>query len=170
MDVMSRGRKLALLIGVVIVFLASGVFLYATPSTCYLVYPGSILAGIGSTIVMIMSHSMANDLVGEHVSTAAFVYGVFSLMDKLANGILIMYVQVLKQRICPVGDIGSDEPCSQLLRHVLVYLPALSAIAASFTSWFVRVEAFDGPEQRLTLQLHTSYKEPTDYGAFDWAI
>jgi len=80
--------------GVIIVLLASVVFHIATPETCYLVYPGAILMGIGSTMAMIMSHSMSNDLVGEHTHTAAFFFGLYSLTDKLANGLLILGVQV----------------------------------------------------------------------------
>lgn len=39
--------------------------------------------GIGSTTVMISSHSMSNDLVGEHAAAkGGFVYGAFSLTDK----------------------------------------------------------------------------------------
>ena len=39
--------------------------------------------GAGSTTVMISSHSMANDLVGEHAAAkGGFVYGAFSLTDK----------------------------------------------------------------------------------------
>lgn len=39
--------------------------------------------GVGSATVMITSHSMANDLVGEHAAAkGGFVYGAFSLTDK----------------------------------------------------------------------------------------
>lgn len=47
------------------------------------------LQGAGSTTVMITSHSMANDLVGEHAAAkGGFVYGAFSLTDKCVGHVL----------------------------------------------------------------------------------
>jgi len=135
-----RSRRASLFAGVVVVILASTIFLVATHATSYLVYPGALLLGVGSTIIIVVSHSMANDLVGHRVTTGAFVFGAFSLIEKLAKGLIILYIQLLKQGLCPDTDDGSDLVCAEMIRCVLVYVPVITALIASFASWFLKAD------------------------------
>lgn len=69
-----------------------------------------------------------------HRRGGGFLYGAFSLTDKLANGILILAIQSLKETTC-----GASSPlaCAQLLRGVMSLLPALTALLACGAAHFV---------------------------------
>lgn len=68
-----------------------------SPPSLARVYTASGFLGVGCTILLVTSLVMVGDLVGEkHQSTAAFVYGVMSFLDKLANGIVVQIIQGLQ--------------------------------------------------------------------------
>merc|ERR1711935_606629 len=60
------------------------------------IYGLAVLYGIGTTTVLVQSLAITADLIGENVSSAAFVYGAMSLTDKIACGCVIMLLQELK--------------------------------------------------------------------------
>jgi hypothetical protein len=47
------------------------------------------------------------DLIGEYTASSAFIYGAFSVTDKLLNGIAIAIIQV----ISPCSDTASAQEC-----------------------------------------------------------
>lgn len=131
--------------GSLVVLCASAGFYVLCPSTAYLLYPVCVVLGVGSTTVMVTSHSMANDLVDTHDGAAGgFLYGAFSLTDKLANGLLILAIQVLKEAACGSDDGAFPPPaqCSCLLRDVMSVLPALSAAVAVLAAHPVTSSSF----------------------------
>ncbi|CAF5122731.1 unnamed protein product [Rotaria sp. Silwood1] len=52
-----------------------------------------VLLGIGTSTTNICSFSLASDLIGLNTECGAFVYGIMSFTDKLANGIVIAVIQ-----------------------------------------------------------------------------
>jgi Na+/melibiose symporter-like transporter len=162
--------------GGMLVLVSCGAFYLLTPTTGSFVYGGATILGVGSTVMMVTSHSMANDLVGEYGSCGAFVYGAFSLTDKLANGVLILGVQTLKESACPVGVDPADMPdCATLVRHVLCFLPAAAVLLSVAASWAVRQES--PPPQRFSKMhkgvVYSSFAEPValeDEVWSDWVI
>lgn len=44
---------------------------------------------------MVTSQGIVADLIGEHTTHGAFVYGLMSFADKLSNGIAVMIIQHL---------------------------------------------------------------------------
>jgi Na+/melibiose symporter-like transporter len=87
------GRRGGYILGglVSIVPLISMFFL--TKEVSYFVYVAVIVLGFGSSIIMVCSVSLESDLVGDRVSTGAFVFGSLSFTDKLSNGLIIFAIQ-----------------------------------------------------------------------------
>ena len=54
--------------------------------TKYLTYPLASIQGIGVALMLNTGTSLISDVLGKDNKSAAFVYGVYSLFDKFANG------------------------------------------------------------------------------------
>jgi len=96
------------------------------------IYGLAVLYGIGTTTVLVQSLAITADLIGENVSSAAFVYGAMSLTDKIACGCVIMLLQELK-----IG-CGDSNTCGLFYCQVMGYgIGAISvfAIIANLSHW-----------------------------------
>lgn len=52
-------------------------------------------AGAGGSIILVTSLGITADLIGDKTGSGAFVYGIMSFTDKIANGIAIDVIQNL---------------------------------------------------------------------------
>ena len=88
-----RNRFLPLLISIVVIT-ASSAPLYFLSNNQYrnLVYPLSSIQGIGMAIMMNTATSLISDVVGNDSKNSAFVYGSYSLVEKLVNGGLMFWM------------------------------------------------------------------------------
>lgn len=62
------------------------------------IYFVSILIGLSGQIININSQSILNDMIGQNTASSAFVFGAMSFLDKGANGIAVMVIQVMRQK------------------------------------------------------------------------
>lgn len=67
--------------------------------------------------------SLISDVIGKDSSSSAFVYGVYSFLDKMANGFILWIL---------VRDFQKD---AHALRFILALMPALSAVGTLFFTW-----------------------------------
>ena len=123
----SLGWLWAFSVGTAAVALACGGMLLATPHTAWLAYPSALLLGVGVAIVSVLSVSAEADLIGPYTESGAFVYGAISLTDKLSNGVAVLAIQSLGDRItAPAahGDfvryVNSLVPLGSILLALLV--------------------------------------------------
>ena len=81
-------------IGMFVIFVTS-VPLFFLPDMSpgrYMVYPLVATQGIGLAIILNTATSLISDIIGQDAENSAFVYGVYSLFDKFANGFLLYYI------------------------------------------------------------------------------
>jgi len=90
----------------------------STWSTKWLVYPCASIQGVGTAILLNTSTSIISDVIGSDQTSSAFVYGVYSFLDKVANGILISWLVAAYQK-----DEGD-------LRIIIVAVPILAVLCA----------------------------------------
>ncbi|KAK7591093.1 hypothetical protein V9T40_002706 [Parthenolecanium corni] len=64
--------------------------------TKYIIYAVAALFGVAASIIMVTSQGIVADLIGEHTTHGAFVYGLMSFADKMSNGIAVMIIQHFK--------------------------------------------------------------------------
>nr|CAH7727472.1 unnamed protein product [Callosobruchus chinensis] len=57
------------------------------------VYSIGLLIGSGGSIVLVSSLGVTTDLIGEKTDSGAFVYGIMSFTDKIANGVAVVLIQ-----------------------------------------------------------------------------
>ena len=96
---------------------------FLTVNVAWIVYPIAIVQGVGTAILLNTSTSIISDVVGQDNTSSAFVYGFYSFMDKLANGIIISWLVA----------VYSEEEGP--LRWIISMLPIISCSSALLCSW-----------------------------------
>jgi len=81
------------------------------------------MQGIGNALMLNTSTAIISDVIGNDNTSAAFVYGAYSLADKFANGVLLFYL------VSAYAD--EIEP----LALIMAIVPTVSAIACTFATW-----------------------------------
>lgn len=93
------GRRLTFFIGSLLGFIACIWIHYEEENAfrSYCIYIIALLIGSCGSIVLITSIGATTDFIGEKTGSGAFVYGIMSFTDKLANGIAVIIIQNLHQ-------------------------------------------------------------------------
>lgn len=81
------------------------------------------MQGIGVAILLNTGTSLISDVIGKDSDGSAFVYGMYSLADKFANGFLLFWL---------VADYSDDE---HGLKYIISLVPALAAVGTLFCTW-----------------------------------
>ena len=122
-----RNRFLPMLVG--LIFIVAGTlplaFLNSDNSIRYLVYPLSFIQGQGLIIMLNTSTSLISDVIGNDSENAAFVYGVYGLFDKAANGLILYFV---------VEAYSEDHPTE--LKWIFATVPIGGALFAFALSYY----------------------------------
>jgi Na+/melibiose symporter-like transporter len=122
------GRKVTMIVGLAFVLASSALFWFISLFTAVseiegLLILACILLGIGTSTTNICSFSLTSDLIGLNTECGAFVYGIMSFADKLANGIII----ALLQQFNPCETDISDT-CRGYYRKILAIIPTVVSI------------------------------------------
>jgi len=117
------GRKPTLILGVLFILSSTVLFwfIYELKEKLYLeiaLISACVLLGIGTSTTSICSFSLTSDLIGLNTECGAFVYGIMSFADKLANGIAIAVIQQFN----PCTS-ASTATCSLYYRYILTFIP-----------------------------------------------
>lgn len=118
------GRKPTIILGLIFVVTSTVLFwfIYDIEETLYIeiaLIAACVLLGIGTSTTNICSFSLTSDLIGLNTECGAFVYGIMSFADKLANGIVIAVVQQFN----PCSS-SATTTCSLYYRYILTFIPA----------------------------------------------
>ncbi|KAK9889427.1 hypothetical protein WA026_004697 [Henosepilachna vigintioctopunctata] len=117
------GRKLAYMIGVSLGIFAC-VWIQIGRGTFYLsygIYIVAVLIGAGGSVILVTSLGITADLIGDKTGSGAFVYGIMSFTDKLANGVAVIIIQ----------DLHKDASNKFYYRDILSYVCGTSMILGS---------------------------------------
>lgn len=86
------GRKAALGVGTVICIGSIGSFLFLTPKVGWVVYILAVFIGFSQTMILSTGINFISDVIGTKAKTGAFVFGVYSLLDKFSAGAVIFWI------------------------------------------------------------------------------
>ena len=119
-------RLIPLIIALAVTFVASAPFLFFNSENhlSMYVYPCVSVQGIGIALMLNTSVSLISDVIGTDNKSSAFVYGVYSLLDKFANGFILWWL---------VRNYSKDVTA---LRCILAIIPTLSALGCALMTWF----------------------------------
>ena len=91
------------------------------------VYVCSPITQVGLAIMMNTSTSLISDVIGKDADSSAFVYGFYSFMDKIANGIAIERAIKL---------LEDDETG---LKYIMCFLPIICSVLAFALTYLGKV-------------------------------
>ncbi len=152
------GRKITMLLGLVFIIASTIIFWFifdmknvVTIEIALII--ACVLLGIGTSTTNICSFSLTSDLIGLNTECGAFVYGIMSFADKLANGLIIAIIQQFNP--CTADAV---DKCASYYRQVLSIIPSVVAILTALmiiSIWRTtfggnRHEAIDPNQTRLT--------------------
>lgn len=83
-----------------------------------LVYYFAAVQGVGHLIMLNTATVLISDVIGDDTEQSAFVYGVYSFLDKLANGLILFYI---------VQNYSSDP---FMLKWIMALTPPICTILA----------------------------------------
>ena len=122
------GRKRSIFAGSALTMAACTSMLLVQPgASAPVVYGSVLLLGAGLALSMVVSVSLEADLVGNRLSSAAFVYGACSFADKLSSGVFVLAVQTMRDLSFPLGAPHHET----FIRLVNAVVPAASALLAA---------------------------------------
>ena len=113
-----KNRFLPMLFAIVITVAGSLPFLFIPVDRYWIIYIAAPIAQVGMAIMMNTSTSLISDVIGKDADSSAFVYGFYSFMDKIANGVAIERAIKLLEHD-PVG-----------LRYLMCFLPIGCSVGA----------------------------------------
>ncbi|CAF1271122.1 unnamed protein product [Rotaria magnacalcarata] len=122
------GRKVTMIIGIMFVLASTFLFWFIFKLQHIVrvevtLTIACVLLGIGTSTSNICSFSLTSDLIGLNTECGAFVYGIMSFADKLANGILIATIQQFNP--CKAD---ATQKCALYYRQILSIIPGIVAI------------------------------------------
>lgn len=89
----------------------------------WLIYFAAMIQGVGNAMMLNTGTACISDVIGQDNSSAAFVYGSYSLADKFANGILLYWL------VAAYSDTASA------LKWIMSIVPICSAIGCTIATW-----------------------------------
>ena len=89
----------------------------------YTVYPCAALQGVGIALMLNTGTSLISDVIGTDNKSSAFVYGVYSLLDKFSNGFLLWWL---------VRNYSKNVTA---LKYILAIIPSISSLGCALLTW-----------------------------------
>jgi hypothetical protein len=84
-----KNRFLPMLIAILVTAAGSVPLIFLNPMNRNFVYLCFPFVQIGMAIMINTSTSLISDVIGKDADSSAFVYGCYSLLEKVANGVII---------------------------------------------------------------------------------
>ena len=98
-------------------------FLTDNPATRWLVYPTAAIQGVGIAMMLNTSTSLISDVIGSDSEASAFVYGIYSFVDKIVNGFMIYFL---------VADYSTNNTA---LRLIVTGIPVVCSFGTAILTW-----------------------------------
>ncbi|KAK7496828.1 hypothetical protein BaRGS_00011808 [Batillaria attramentaria] len=154
------GRMLTYVLGVALAVVGT-VFLYLIPAkVAWMVYITVVFIGIGGALMQTTALSIVADLIGDSVTSGAFVYGSISFVDKVANGAAVEIIEILHpcKNCCP-----ACEPYFRVVQSVVPGVAALVGLTILLSLNFNFFTTWRGAE--VSVSKATMDQVPFSYGS-----
>ena len=119
-------RLIPLIMAIFITIIGSIPFIYMLENPGSVnpwVYPIVAVQGVGIALMLNTAVSLISDVIGTDNKSSAFVYGVYSLLDKFANGFLLWWL---------VRNYSKNVTA---LKYILAMIPSISALGCALLTW-----------------------------------
>ena len=120
---------MALTVGTILCVSALASFTFLTPSVGWIIYILAVFIGFSQSLVLATGINFISDVIGTKAKTGAFVFGIYSLLDKFSSGAVIFWIgsthaYTVDPHLLTDGD-------KNFIKYTMILIPALSAILAT---------------------------------------
>ena len=131
------GRKAALSTGTIICVVSLGSMLLLTPEVGWIMYiiaafvgKFRFIVGVSQTMVLSTGINFISDVVGTKAKTGAFVFGIYSLLDKFSAGIVIFLIgRTTAYSTQDFHNLTADQ--INFIKYTMVLIPSLASVSAT---------------------------------------
>lgn len=124
------GRKAALSTGTIICVVSLGSMLLLTPEVGWIMYIIAAFVGVSQTMVLSTGINFISDVVGTKAKTGAFVFGIYSLLDKFSAGIVIFLIgRTTAYSTQDFHNLTADQ--INFIKYTMVLIPSLASVSAT---------------------------------------
>ena len=85
--------------------------------------------GLSQTMVLATGINFISDVVGTKAKTGAFVFGIYSLLDKFSAGAVIFFIGNTDAYTKEPKELSGSE--KDFIKYTMILIPALSAVLAT---------------------------------------
>mmetsp|Transcript_12861 Transcript_12861/g.19931 ORF Transcript_12861/g.19931 Transcript_12861/m.19931 type:complete len:275 (-) Transcript_12861:24-848(-) len=118
-----RNRFYPMLVAIFIIIVTSAPMGFLNKDSRIWIFPLAAFQGIGLAIMLNTATSLISDVIGNDSENSAFVYGSYSLFDKFANGIILLWM------------VNQYTENAKALRWIMSLTPILCALASYVLTW-----------------------------------
>jgi Na+/melibiose symporter-like transporter len=143
------GRKKALFVGTAICIGCLVVMAFLNEGNNWLMYIVALLVGASQSLVLSTGINLISDVVGAKAKTGAFVFGIYSLLDKFSSGIAIFLIgnaEAYNREHVTEDDVT-------FIRLTMVLVPGLACLISSLIVLSYPIEEYKKPQGPQTESL-----------------
>ena len=119
-----RNRVIPMALSVVVTAVGSiPMALINSGDSRYSIFAWAAIQGVGNAMMLNTGTACISDVIGQDNTSAAFVYGVYSLADKFANGILLFLL------------VAAYSENATALKWIMAIVPTFSAVGCCVFCW-----------------------------------
>lgn len=113
----------------------------------------ALLIGASQSLVLSTGINLISDVVGAKAKTGAFVFGIYSLLDKFSSGIAIFLIGNADSYSKASDQITDDDV--SFIRMSMVLVPGLACLLSSLIVLSYPIEEYKKPQGPNTESLLT---------------
>lgn len=136
---------MALGVGTIVSTIAIGSFVFLNVQTGWVVYILAAFIGCSQTMILSTGINFISDVIGTKAKTGAFVFGVYSLLDKFSAGGVIFWIGATEAYQKDAHELTPDNKA--FIKYTMILIPILSAILATLIVVFYPVQEYKKPKK-----------------------
>ena len=118
-----RNRFYPMLVAIVVIVVTSLPMGFLGKDSRNWIYPCAGFQGVGLAIMLNTATSLISDVIGNDSENSAFVYGSYSLFDKFANGLILLWM------------VNQFTENAKALKLIMSITPIFCAISSFILTW-----------------------------------
>ena len=142
------GRKKALFVGTAICLSCLAGMFFLQESCSWVMYIIALFIGASQSLVLSTGINLISDVVGAKAKTGAFVFGIYSLLDKFSSGISIFLIGNAQAYSKSSTDINDEDVF--FIKLTMVLVPGSACLLSSLIVLSYPIEEYNNNEGLLT--------------------
>lgn len=125
------GRKNSLLVGGALCVAGAFAMIFLTPTTTWPIYIVALVVGTAQSMTLSTGINMISEVIGAKSKKGAIVFGIYSLLDKFACGIVLFVISNSN------SFISRD---SNFIKYMTVVVPSAACILSCVLVYFTPIK------------------------------